>query len=296
MSDTDLVAGDGEAARLVSVHPGRRVAARRLPANRALRDARSHLGRRGRAPVRRLGHDRADLGSAARPQSRPGPRRGSAGRPGRGRVLVRARTRGAPTSWPSSSRSARHEVRDLLRAPAPAAVAGGRRVPPDAGRARAGRAGRPARLRRRLGGRAPLPGGVQPLLCPRGLPRRVQPTDQGHPARPRHHSDRARLQPSRPHGGARRHPRPHLGRPGRVRLRGVGVRGGARRLPGRPGDQTGGLARGTRGRAPLHDRDTVHRRRRAVRADATPQRRTQADAAATPTALGGVLAGATPSC
>ena len=39
MSDTELVAGDGEAARLVSIHPGRRVAARGLPARRADRDA-----------------------------------------------------------------------------------------------------------------------------------------------------------------------------------------------------------------------------------------------------------------
>ena len=50
-----------------------------------------------------------------------------------------------------------------------------RRAPAAAGRARAGRAGRRARLPVRVGGRAPLPGGVQPLLGARGVPRRVQP-------------------------------------------------------------------------------------------------------------------------
>ncbi len=88
MSDTELVAGDGEAARLVVVHPGGRVAARRLPAHRALRDARPDLGRRGRAPLRGHRHDRAHLGPAPGAQPGPGAGGGQAGCPGRGGVLV----------------------------------------------------------------------------------------------------------------------------------------------------------------------------------------------------------------
>ena len=58
----------------------------------------------------------------------------------------------------------------------------------------------------------------------------------------------------------------------------------------RPRHQARGVARGPRGRAPLHDRDAVHRRRRQVRVDAAPQRRAQAGAEAAPAAVGGVLA------
>ncbi|CAN5483752.1 hypothetical protein BH10ACT1_BH10ACT1_03090 [soil metagenome] len=43
LSDPDLVAGDGEAGRLVSLHPRRRDAPRGVPAHRAHRDARPHL-------------------------------------------------------------------------------------------------------------------------------------------------------------------------------------------------------------------------------------------------------------
>ena len=49
-----------------------------------------------------------------------------------------------------------------------------------------------------LGGRAPLPRGVLALERPRGLPRRGQPADEGHPARPRHRPDRARSTTTRP--------------------------------------------------------------------------------------------------
>ena len=45
MSDTELVAGDGEAARAGLLHPGRRDAARRLPAHRAVGDAGPHVDR-----------------------------------------------------------------------------------------------------------------------------------------------------------------------------------------------------------------------------------------------------------
>ena len=57
------------------------------------------------------------------------------------------------------------EVRHLLRAPAAAAVGRGQRAAAHPGRARPGRAGRPARHRLRVGGRAPLPRGVQPLVA-----------------------------------------------------------------------------------------------------------------------------------
>ncbi len=105
---------------------------------------------------------------------------------------------------------------------------------------------------------------------------------------PRHHPDRAGLQPPGPHRRAHRHPRPGLEGPGRVRLGRVGLRGRARRLRHRSRGQARGVARGSRGRAALHDRGAVHRRRRPVRADAAPQRRAQAGAEAAPSAVGGV--------
>ena len=88
----------------------------------------------------------------------------------------------------------------------------------DPGRARPGRARRQARHRVRVGGRAPLPRGVLALLRARGVPRRGQPAHQEHPPRPRHHPDRAGLQPPGPHRRARRDARPRVERPGRVRL------------------------------------------------------------------------------
>ena len=72
----------------------------------------------------------------------------------------------------------------------------GRRAPALPERARPGRTGRPARLRLRLGGRAPLPRGILALARARGVPRRRQPAHQEHPPRPRHHA--AHHQPSRP--------------------------------------------------------------------------------------------------
>src|SRR5262245_21450741 len=72
----------------------------------------------------------------------------------------------------------RHEIRDLLRAPASPAVDGSQRVPAPAGRARADRARRPARLRLRLVRRAPFPGGILALLGARGVPRRREPADE----------------------------------------------------------------------------------------------------------------------
>ena len=48
LSDTDLVAGDGEAARIISYIRADETPARGLPAHRPVRDARPHLGGRGR--------------------------------------------------------------------------------------------------------------------------------------------------------------------------------------------------------------------------------------------------------
>ncbi len=94
----------------------------------------------------------------------------------------------------------------------------GSRAPAHPGRARPGRAGRPARHRVRVGGRAPLPRGVLALVGARGVPRRCQPAHQEHPPRPRHHPDRARLQPPGPHRRAGRDARPRVERAGRLRL------------------------------------------------------------------------------
>ena len=70
------------------------------------------------------------------------------------------------------------EIRHLLRAPAAPAMERDQRIRAVAAIAGAGRAGRPARLRLRLGGRAPLPGGIFALLRARGVPRRGQPAHQ----------------------------------------------------------------------------------------------------------------------
>ena len=79
-----------------------------------------------------------------------------------------------------------HEVRRLLRAPAAPPVDGRERAHAAQERARRDRARRPPGLRLRLGGRAPLPRGVQPQLGARGLPRRGEPAHEQHPPRPRH--------------------------------------------------------------------------------------------------------------
>ena len=108
---------------------------------------------------------------------------------------------GSPTRSPrgpmSRVRSAFDAVRDLLRAPAPAAVGRRRRGEAAARRARSGRARRPARLRLRLGGRAPLPRGVLALLGLRGVPRRGLAAHQAHPARLRDRRDAARATSTR---------------------------------------------------------------------------------------------------
>ena len=106
LSDPDLVAGDGEAADLVSLHPGRRDAARRLPQDRAHRDARPHLDRHraarsttGTEMIGTLWDRGLDAVARRRPELSP------QGRPRRGRALVPAARRTARTSSPSSTRS-----------------------------------------------------------------------------------------------------------------------------------------------------------------------------------------------
>src|SRR6266852_7422642 len=149
------------------------------------------------------------------------------------------RVTSGPGFWYSSytwltrtERKARDEIRHLLRAPAPAAVGAGQRVPAPPGLARADRAGRPARVRLRVGGGAPLPRGVLALVRARGLPGRGEPADDADPARPRHHP--APHQSSDPRGRARRHPRsPERGTRGARTRRGAGAhRAPSVRAPG----------------------------------------------------------------
>ena len=106
--------------------------------------------------------------------------------------------------WPSSTieqkrASETDEVRHLLRAPAAQAVGPRGGVAHRPGGARAGRARRPARLRLRLGGRAPLPRGIFPLLGAGGVPRGLRGADQDHPRRPRHPPGDPQLQPPGAH-------------------------------------------------------------------------------------------------
>ena len=105
--------------------------------------------------------------------------------------------------------------------------ADGQRAAALPGRARPGRAGRSARHRLRLGGRAPLPGGVLALLGARGLPGRRVAAHPADPARARHRADAAGLQPSGPRRRAHRHARPRLQRARGLGHRRVGLARGA---------------------------------------------------------------------
>ena len=111
-------------------------------------------------------------------------------------------------------RGKHHEVRDLLRAAAAEAVERRLRVRPVPAGARPDRAGRQARLRLRVGGRAPLPRGVQPQLGARGVPGGSQPAHEEHSARAWHRA--AAHQPSGPRGRAGLHARHRERRPGRA--------------------------------------------------------------------------------
>ena len=108
----------------------------------------------------------------------------------------------------------------------PAALGGrAHRAPAAQGRARAGRARRPARLRLRLGGRAPLPRGV--LATPRRPRSSSRPRSQ-RTKRIRLGHGIVQIPPARQPPGARRradrHARPVSRRPGRLRHRRVAPR------------------------------------------------------------------------
>src|SRR5882724_13434285 len=75
------------------------------------------------------------------------------------------------------------EIRHILRAAIAAPVGAAQRVPALPECPRSGRARRQARLRLRLGGRAPLPRRIFALAGPRGLPRRGEPAHKADPPR-----------------------------------------------------------------------------------------------------------------
>ena len=113
---------------------------------------------------------------------------------------------------------------------------------------------------------------------------------------PRDHPDGTGLQPPGPDGRAGRHARPRLGRPGRVRFGRVVLGGRAGRLRHRPGGQAGGLAGGPRGGPPLHDRDPLHRRRRAGSSPCRPATSCPSRSRSPTRPCGWPAAAATPSC
>ena len=94
------------------------------------------------------------------------------------------------------------------------------------GCAGAGRARRQTRHRLRVGGRAPLPGGIFALLRAGDLPRRLLAAHAAHPARPRHRADAAEIQSSRARGGAHRDARSGVERTRRLGYRRIGHRAG----------------------------------------------------------------------
>ena len=171
------------------------------------------------------------------------------------------------------------EVRAVLRAPGAPAVGRGRRAAHLRRSARADRAGRSARLRLRVGRRAPLPRGVLALERARGVPRRRVASARSTSAsgtascRRRRRSTIRRGSPS-----ASRRSTSFERRPRRVRHRRVVVGGRARRLHDRPRRQARRCGRRASRRRAVHDRDAVHRSRRRVRHDAAAQRRAQAAA------------------
>ena len=195
----------------------------------------------------------------------------------------------AAASAGSAARRLCHEIRNLLRAPEPASLAGRAfRAPAAQGRPRAGRARRPRRLRLRLGGRASLPGGVQPFLGPRGVPRGRRGAHREHPPGTRNRADSAGRQPPGARRRAGRDARPDLRRPRGLRHRRVLLGGRAGRLPDRPRAQARDVG-GRDGRDRSHVRGgAVCRLGQRVLADAGPQRGPQAAPAPAPAAVGGL--------
>ena len=165
----------------------------------------------------------------------------------------------------------------------------GRRGEAPERRARAGRAGRQGRDRLRLGGRAPLPRGVLALERARGVPRRREPADEEHPARPRHRADPAATSTT-PRGSPSGSPRSTcLGRPGRLRHRRGELAGRARRRSGSTATRSTqqweeGLDAITR----MFVEEPFAGYDGQLDLDAAAQRRAEADAEAAPAAVGGV--------
>ena len=167
----------------------------------------------------------------------------------------------------------------------------GERVPAPPGRARAGRAGRPPRLRRRVGGGAPLLGGVQPLVGPRGLPR-APPASAPRTSASGTASSRPRpattIRPARPSGWPRwtcsRADGSSSARASRVPRPSSAASWSIRRPSATPGSRGCEVALRCMTETPFTGVDGT------LRADAAAQRRAQADAEAAPAAVGGLLA------
>ena len=98
------------------------------------------------------------------------------------------------------------------------------------GGARPDRGRRPARLRSRVGGRAPLPRGVLPQLRAGGVLRGGVAAHEADPHLPRRAPAAVQLQPPDQAGRAGRRARHHVERPGRVRHRPLDDVDGARRV------------------------------------------------------------------
>src|SRR5439155_344545 len=146
---------------------------------------------------------------ASRSRLEAGPGTAAAREPSRRRAGIRTRN---PSGGPD-------EIRSPLRAPDAEAARRALRVPLLPRGARADRARRPARVRHRVGGGAPLPDRVRPLLGPRDLPHRRFPAHEAYPYRPRGRAPATPVQPPDPRRRAGRGPRHHVGWPGRVRHR-----------------------------------------------------------------------------
>src|ERR1700737_2747717 len=108
-----------------------------------------------------------------------------------GSALLLPRSATISCAAPSAGRKTaggKNEIRNLLRAAAAAALGTGQRADLVPQRARPARAGRPPRLRLRLGSRAPFPRGIFALAGPGGVPCRGQPAHPADPPRARHHA------------------------------------------------------------------------------------------------------------
>ena len=156
-------------------------------------------------------------------------------------------------------------------------------------RARAVRARRRARLRLRVGGRAPLPRGVQPLERARGLPRRASRSGRS-ACGSATASCRRRPASTIPARVAERIATLDLVSGGRVDF-GTGESSSEAELGGflhRPGGEARHVGGGPARRAPLPHRVAVHGAPRAVGDHAAAQRRPEAAPEAASAGLGGV--------